>query len=181
MLLTRSGKYFDFLHPHPEAIDIEDIAHALANTCRFGGHTSQFYSVAQHCVRVSEIVPPQYALEGLLHDAAEAYIGDVVSPLKAMLPDYSVIEASIDRVVRTRFDLPLGLSDVVKAADLRMLATERRDLMTEHRTHWPILADVTPVDAGLVPIPPHLAKEMFLFHFELALEDYNSMRCDSHP
>jgi uncharacterized protein len=79
---TYTGKQFWPLSPLPEDIVIEDIAHALSMQCRFGGHVRTFYSVAQHSVHVSLLVEPQYALWGLLHDAAEAYLVDLPRPIK---------------------------------------------------------------------------------------------------
>lgn len=79
---TFLGKPFWPLSPRPEDIDIRDIAHALAMTCRFTGHSQKFYSVAEHSVRVSRIVPAQFALHGLLHDASEAYLCDLSRPIK---------------------------------------------------------------------------------------------------
>lgn len=81
-IMTHTGKKFRPFSPRIEDIDIEDIAHALSNLCRFNGHTSKFYSVAEHSILVSELCPDELKLKGLLHDAAEAYLGDVPSPLK---------------------------------------------------------------------------------------------------
>lgn len=143
-ILTASGKHFDLADPQPDQIDIRDIAQGLSNEARFNGHTHYFYSVAQHSVGVSLIVPPDNALEGLLHDATEAYMKDIPLPLKRMLPDYKRIEARVDAVIRDRFGLPAQCSAAVKRADLVMLATERRDLMPADPTEWDVLRDITP-------------------------------------
>src|ERR1017187_10636100 len=76
-ITTFSGIHFWPLLPNPADIRIEDIAHALSNQCRFAGHAREFYSVAEHSVRVSQLCPPEDALWGLLHDASEAYLTDV--------------------------------------------------------------------------------------------------------
>ena len=124
-----SGTYFDFERPllGPEALS--DIAHALSNLCRFTGHTSQFYSVAEHSVHVSHLVPPAMALVALMHDAPEAFIGDVAKPLKELLPDYKRIEDRIEAAVFAHFNLPLPLPAAVKEADRVMLATEQAQAM----------------------------------------------------
>lgn len=136
---TYKGLRFHLLDPQPEEIDIHDIAHALSQQCRFTGHTNQFYSVAQHCVMVSQIVPGRgdghagYALDGLLHDASEAYTGDVSKPLKYALEDsteaFADIERRIYRTIAEKFGLRWPPPAQVKAADLIALATEKRDFM----------------------------------------------------
>lgn len=160
-ILTQSGRHFDFADPQPDQIDIRDIAHALANEARFNGHTRRFYSVAQHSAGVSQIVPPEHALEGLLHDASEAYCKDIPLPLKLMLPDYKAIERRVDAAIRARFGLPAQCSAAVKLADVTLLATERRDLMPIDTAEWEILRGVEPLPVSIKSLPPSEAKMLF--------------------
>lgn len=94
-ILLLSGEYFDLAEPEACAFQVSDIAHALGNICRFTGHTQRFYSVAEHSVICSHMVPPEDAMAALMHDAAEAFIGDVSSPLKSLLPDYKAVEQRV--------------------------------------------------------------------------------------
>ena len=128
-LWTYSGKQYWPTDPKVEDVCIEDIAHALSMLCRYTGHVNRFYSVAEHSVLVSLMVPPELALEGLLHDASEAYLGDVSRPLKRDLPDYKEIEAFNDAQIRIRFRLPIDEHRLVKQADSDILHTEYRALM----------------------------------------------------
>lgn len=165
-ILTRAGHYFDFSDPERSHIDIDTIAHALAHICRFTGHTSSFYSVAQHSVLVSHLVPPEHALAGLLHDAPEAYIGDVAAPLKALLPDYKAIEARVEAAVLAYFDLPAQLPACVKLADLCALATEQRDLMPPNDgATWACLQGIAPSPHNITPMDPRHARLYFLARF----------------
>lgn len=127
-ILLRSGRYFDLTDPDPELVSIDDIAPALARLCRFTGHGA-FYSVAEHSVRVSYLVPPQLALWGLMHDAAEAYLGDVSAPLKSLLPDYRAIEDRIEPVVFGAFGLTGPIPAEVKEADMLSLTIEKRHVL----------------------------------------------------
>ena len=104
---TYAGKCVHPLDPHPDEIDIEDIAHALAHVCRFLGHTDRFYSVAQHSVLVSQQVPAADALWGLLHDASEAYICDLAAPIKRdpSMEAYRAAEQRLMACVCRRFGL----------------------------------------------------------------------------
>ena len=135
---TFSGQPFWPMDPRPEDIRLDDIAHALALQCRFNGAVMAFYSVAEHSVRMAKALnfDRDLAREALLHDAAEAYIGDLVRPVKAHCPDWCAIDARVDAAVRERFGLPPTMSDKVREADLRMLATERRDLLAAQATEW---------------------------------------------
>lgn len=161
-ILTHSGKHFDLIDPQPDMVDALDIAHGLAFICRFNGQCDYFYSVAQHSVLVSQIVPPEVALEALLHDAAEAYIGDVTRPLKLLLPDYRAIEQRVEWAIRAAFDLPSKQSPAVKQADLTLLATERRDLMPSDATEWAVTNGIRPLNKSIHALHPNHAETIFL-------------------
>ena len=133
LFTTVSGQQVDILNPAPDAIHILDIAHGLALQCRFAGQIPEFYSVAQHSVMVSRLVPREDALWGLLHDASEAYISDLPAPLKATprLTGYRMVEAGLMNAALKRFGLAGQYCDMprsVRHADKIALATEFRDL-----------------------------------------------------
>ena len=128
---TFSGLRFWPLNPNPEKILIEDVAHSLAHQCRFGGHSSKFYSVAEHCVHVSQLCLPEHALWGLLHDASEAYLVDLPRPLK-LLPEfapYREAECRLQRAVAVRFGLPPDQPASVTEADDTMLWIKAHSLL----------------------------------------------------
>lgn len=163
---TQSGSYFNFIHPELSEFTIEDIACALSKLCRFTGHTRTFYSVAQHSRMVSQIVPPEDALAGLLHDASEAFLNDINSPLKQLLPQYQVIEKRVEAAIMNRFGLSATLPPSVKRADLIMLATEKRDLLPGCVDgHWEIIRGVEPLPDTLNPLEPTCAYYDFLDRF----------------
>lgn len=132
-ITTATGQRFYALAAEP-TITIEDIAAALSKVCRYGGHCRRFYSVAEHSVLVSRIMEHRELgdpLEGLLHDATEAYLSDVVGPFKQLLPDYLALEAKLERDVRRVFGLPPGKTAGCKEADLTALMVEGRTLLPE--------------------------------------------------
>jgi 5'-deoxynucleotidase YfbR-like HD superfamily hydrolase len=142
----------------PEDFNIEDIAHALSNICRYGGHTRVFYSVAQHCVLCSLHVEPECAREALFHDASEAFMGDMVRPLKDCVPEFKRIEERTEFAIATRFGLRYPWPAAVKEVDDRMLFTERRDLIV-HQPDWGWF--VQPYPFVVQPVAAHEAKAMF--------------------
>ena len=162
---TRSGLRLYLHNPHPSQVLIDDIAHGLAHQCRFNGQTNQFYSVAQHSVMVASILPPELKLAGLLHDAAEAYLGDIVQPLKELLPNFAEIESRFANVIGERFKVDLTHNDLVKKADLIALATERRDLMPMEIVEWDSLIGVNPLGKSITPLNPEKAKAEFIEYF----------------
>ena len=194
---TFTGKRFCYKDPTPESIDITDIAVALSRECRYAGHILLYYSVAQHCVHVSEVVSltstPETASEvgavlmqrgfkdnelryqlvqdclaflGLMHDATEAYMKDIPSPLKAILPDYKALEEKAERAVFARFGLlelyeNPNIWETVKRADYGMY-------LTEVRTLWPnrhIDGHGVPFDVKIHPWDPNEACVRFLARF----------------
>ena len=161
-ICTYTGKRFYPLDPRLEEIDINDIIHALSNLSRFAGHATSFYSVAQHCVLVSLVCDPQDALWGLLHDASEAYLIDVPSPLKKC-PEfdfYRVAEKGLMDVICDKFGLSHDEPPSVKLADKKVLATEARDLtMTEGRG-WATEAE--PLEFHIKPWTPEVARVKFV-------------------
>lgn len=128
---TYSGKQYWPLDPRPADVTIIDIAHALSMTCRFAGHCNRFYSVAEHSVHVSGLVPADDALVALFHDAPEAYIHDITRPLKRNLDGYHAIERRNWTAIAASFRLPEALPQSVHDADMSMLFAERGQLFDQ--------------------------------------------------
>lgn len=162
---THSGRRFNPTNPYPNAIVIQDIAHALSMQCRFSGHTKKFYSVAQHSVLVSYICDSKDALWGLLHDASEAYLVDVPRPLKrsGKFDSYLEFEAQMQQAICKRFGLPMQEPPSVKAADTKLLATEARDLMSPLHRDW--IQRTDPLPFLIDPWDHDKAKDMFMKRF----------------
>lgn len=162
-MLTASGVEWDPLDPRPGLIEIRDVARSLALQCRFGGHLDTFYSVAQHCVLVSQIVEPTFALAGLLHEVAEALsgFGDVVGTVKRVPHIAAVvkpIEKAIDDAAAIRFGLPRGFASCpeVKRGDLAAYAIE----------NWCLRGRGVEVAGILLPLSWQTAERAFLQRFE---------------
>ena len=166
-LQTVSGRWVNPFDPDPEQLDAGDIARALANQCRFGGHCRVFYSVAQHSVIVSRLVEQrggdaEDAFAALMHDAAEAYLGDMPHPLKHRSPlgaAFKAAEDDLERALRDRFRIKPDVPEI-KRADRSLLASERRAFSAE-TWHWPELDGVEPLDIALEAWPPDEAARAF--------------------
>ena len=171
-LQTYSGRRFFLLDPRPDEVSLQDIAHSLSLQCRFGGHCPRFYSVAEHSVLASLAAPPRLALPMLMHDAAEAYCGDVVRPLKHALAEFDRLERLILDAILTALDLGNPWPGVepfdgmhVKAIDERMLATEARELFgLDARRAWGV--EARPCAFPLHCWAPEEAERQFLARFE---------------
>jgi len=160
-ILTHSGERFDLLNPQPGMVRLLDIVHALAHTARFNGHTAWHYSVAQHSLLVASLVPPEHQLVALLHDATEAYLGDVTRPLKRLLDCYQELEHRVWQCICERFGLDSELPDCVHEADRIALATERRDLMPRDDAPWECLAGISPLARRIGRWSPEKARRHF--------------------
>lgn len=158
---TFTGQRVVFGNARPVDIRLVDIMRGLSHLCRFGGQIRCFYSVAQHSVHVSERVPAEFAVHGLLHDAAEAYVGDVVGPLKVRLSDYREIEDNVTEAIFSRFGITWTkeAKEAVKEADLRMLATEMRDLRLDG--HVDVPGGYEPYEWSMRPWSPNHAFNNF--------------------
>jgi 5'-deoxynucleotidase YfbR-like HD superfamily hydrolase len=156
-ILTNSGRQLNLLNPTAAMVTPHDIAHALSQLCRFNGHTRTHYSVAQHSMIVCNLVPKRDQLPALLHDATEAYLGDMTRPLKALLPEYREIEQRVWYAICERFNIDPILPESVIRADLVVLATERRDLMPFHPDNWDCLKGVPARPALITPMPAQQA------------------------
>ena len=164
-ILLYSGNYFDFEDPEGSFFDVGDIARGLSHICRFGGQCGRFYSVAEHSVYVSQIVPPEHAFAALMHDAPEAVIGDMVKPLKVMCADYRAVEDRVEAVVLGRFGATLPLAPCIKEADIVMLATEQAQLMN-NRDDWEYTRGRELADITIQALSPDAAFNMFLDRFD---------------
>ena len=164
---TFTGKKFPLDTPDPAHIYIEDIAHALSLLCRFNGHCTRFYSVAEHSVHVAREIDPALAMIGLLHDAAEAYLGDVPSPLKAQLPRFKEFEWKMEQAIGKRFgvDPELFSCAELKRADVQLLVDEKAVLMVEEPDTWPKNAPEVKDTGRIEGLGSEVAKERFLAEF----------------
>lgn len=170
---AHSGKKVDYSDLQVDSIDIMDIAHALSNNCRFNGHTSSFFSVAQHSLLVEAIVAEaggtlEQRMQALLHDAPEAYISDMPTPLKSLLPFFKAIERTMEIVISRALEVDImELDKTVKQADHKALAIEAHNFFDkvewiENPNYKRCIAGVSDPSGKLVSLPPSVSKEAFL-------------------
>lgn len=159
---------------------LEDIAHSLSMQCRFNGHTKEFYSVAQHSVVIADALFPLYgpevALDGLMHDAAEAYLCDIPRPIKEDLHIYKTMEAALLKQIYKSLNIKKTESGIIKEFDDRALHTEALQLFDTQVDNWIGALNVEPLNVNLAPLyMPHHIEPIFLrkYHYynELIKED----------
>ena len=121
---TVSGNRVSLVDTNPDTITIEDIAHGLSMTCRWGGQVHTFFSVAQHCVMAKVMAKTPYKLDALIHDASEAFLGDMPAPYKSLMPDFKKYEEQLMHVIAKKFGITYPLVDEVKRVDKILLERE---------------------------------------------------------
>ncbi len=162
---TVSGSKINLFAPEIDSINIDDIAHHLSLICRFGGMVRDFYSVAQHSLLVSYLSPDGLELHGLLHDASEAYLGDVIKPLKNVIgKPYEEIEARFMRAISEKFSFSYHKLDAIKESDKLVLELEHQYLKLGDVNPFRIACQAFNIPA--CPLPPHEAAGHFLKRFE---------------
>ena len=169
-ILLGSGTYFDFDNPEASELTIEDVAYSLSFQSRFTGHCVSrrtkkrvYFPISQHCVVMAAHAKPGQKMAALLHEVGEATCGDMNAPLKSQCPDYKRIEKRCEAAGFARFGVMMTDPAYIKHLDLRMLATEQRDLMPTRGEKWGTLNGIEPFDAELVPWEnPQDAAEIFL-------------------
>lgn len=165
--LTYKGNQVSLIDPQPDQFDLDDIANALSHTCRWAGNTNQHYSVAQHSILVSELVAPEYALLGLVHDFTEAFMGDCISPIKQMFPEIKILENKLEEVIFQKFGIEVTeeAHRAVKRADLIARATEHRDLFAKGSAIPPGIIGIPPDVRRIKPMTMPAAKKALMDRF----------------
>ena len=182
-IFTRSGGRVYFDEPENSDFNIEDIAWGLAMTARWCGQSKVFVSVAQHCCIVHDMLPDALKLQGLMHDASEAYLHDITRPLKRMLSEYKAIEALMEQALANKYEYAYPYDEQVKLADNMAMAQEVRDIinvpgdfthsfgesfLSQYRVQeltYRKLGLPAPVSDILVPMNMHKAHDEFMLRF----------------
>jgi hypothetical protein len=173
-LETYSGKIINIYDPRPEDFSLADIAHALARINRFNGQTSRPYSVAEHSLLVANLVDPEFQKEALMHDASEAYLGDLITPIKREITLYQDIENEFQEVISAKFGLLFPIPEEVHLADIQALYLERQQLRPNTLSSvWPCFEGM-PLPKGItIPnFPYYQASKRFLTRaFQMGISD----------
>lgn len=170
---TVSGNRFDLDTWQISKISLEDICIGLSHTSRFHGQTEDIYTVAEHSMRVADLVPPEYRLEALLHDGGEYILGDMASPLKKRFPLFKEMENAIMDQVVQHFGLNMTpeVKALIKEADNIMMATEKRDLRPRDSEEWSYLDKVKPMSEHVIPsMDPKKVRDIFMGEIQQCLE-----------
>lgn len=182
----RSGSYFDLANPSAGQFTLSDIAGALSKICRFGGHCKRFYSVAEHCVHCANVAEDdglsvEHRRAVLLHDATEAFCGDVVKPLKNMLPEYSAIEERVKAAIAEKFGVDFDEArNNIRQIDLALLIAERDSMFNTDGVTWTGEADARKLRVEFRYWTPRDAEAGFMLAAKglgLSDDDHLSVRC----
>lgn len=163
-----SGAWYDFQFPENSTYIVEDIAHGLAKQGRMVGQNrnpNRAYSIAQHCVMGSHAAPEGVQFEFLMHDAPEFVYGDMTTPLKQCCPDYKAMLEAGEAEMAKRYGLPSPMSKACKLVDLKMFATEARDLMTDQGEGFEMLKDIEPYEFKIEEWDTEFAFDAWLSRF----------------
>lgn len=177
-LHTITGEAFEFLAPRQ--VSVFEIAHPLSNLCRFNGHCINFYSVAQHCVIATELVASSEGkLAVLLHDAAEAFLGDMTATLKRIMPEYCALEKKVQGLINEQFNVRPEWNEVTKTCDLMMLKAEKHLLMPQVEDEWEVLQNIPHPNRHVEEMitqkwTPQQARLRFIRKFNEILEAVNA-------
>lgn len=166
-LWLNNTQRISLFQPEESYMDIETIANALSHICRFTGQLNCFYSVAQHSVLVSHLVPIEFALTGLMHDATESFCTDLPKPIKQILPEYSVIEDRFWAPLADSYDLPRQLPECIHIADRIALITESRDM--QNGDDWKTWAP------DLQPLPWKIVAQLSSDAYRSFMERFNEL------
>lgn len=164
---TFSNRQFYPLNPRPEDVDPYDIARGISMQCRYNGHVSKFYSVAEHCILIADAMesaghPKEEVLWGLLHDATESYVGDMIRPLKRSMPEFSLAEDRVMDAILLRFDQPItAMPESVRDHDNAILLDERAALKGTAPGVWEDYG-VEPLGVGIQGWSPAQAETEYL-------------------
>lgn len=172
-ILLGSGRFFDYDNPEGSPVTLLDYVYGLAFTCRFSGQCVSrktgkrvYYSVAQHCEIMSRVVPPEHAYAALMHESGEPVCGDLNTPLKSKLPDYRTIEKRCEQAIMSAFRVVVTDPHLIKLHDVRLWATERRDLMNWDGSRWGVDDTAEPYAFEIEPLGPYEAAGAFLARFQ---------------